>query len=84
MLAMAPAISDFLHSQQALADAPLAAEDEASVQWTCRGRKQMHGDGNGWWLAMGSAPLPFQGIGHARREGNAYARVPTKFGPLQR
>lgn len=44
----------------------------------------MHGNDNGWWLAMGSTPLPFQGIGHARREGNAYARVPTKFGPLQR
>lgn len=44
----------------------------------------MHGNDNGWWLAMGSAPLPFPGIGHARRESNAYARVPTKFGPLQR
>lgn len=44
----------------------------------------MHGDGNGWGLAMGSALLPLLVISHARREGNAYARVPTKFGPLRR
>lgn len=32
-----------------------------------------------WWLA--GAHLPFPGIGHVRREGDAYAWVPAEYGP---
>ncbi|GAB2454225.1 MBL fold metallo-hydrolase [Comamonas humi] len=35
----------------------------------------------GWWVA--GAHLPFPGLGHVRREGPAYAWVPTEFGPLR-
>ncbi|GGH65136.1 hypothetical protein GCM10010975_32640 [Comamonas phosphati] len=38
--------------------------------------------GNGWWVA--GAHMPFPGLGHVRREGRAYAWVPTEFGPLRR
>ncbi len=34
----------------------------------------------GWWLA--GAHLPFPGLGHVRREGDAYAWVPAEFSPL--
>ena len=33
-----------------------------------------------WWVA--GAHLPFPGLGHVRREGRAFAWVPTEYGPL--
>ncbi|MCI2245260.1 MBL fold metallo-hydrolase [Xanthomonas sp. PPL568] len=35
---------------------------------------------HGWWVA--GAHLPFPGLGHVRREGEAFAWVPTEFSPL--
>lgn len=34
----------------------------------------------GWWVA--GAHLPFPGLGHVRREGEAFAWVPGEFAPL--
>ncbi len=34
----------------------------------------------GWWLA--GAHLPFPGLGHVRKEDEAYAWVPGEFAPL--
>ncbi|WP_313053441.1 MBL fold metallo-hydrolase [Stenotrophomonas cyclobalanopsidis] len=35
----------------------------------------------GWWVA--GAHLPFPGLGHVRREGEAYAWVPAEYSPLK-
>jgi len=36
---------------------------------------------NGWWVA--GAHLPFPGLGHVRREGDAFAWVPVEYGPVR-
>jgi glyoxylase-like metal-dependent hydrolase (beta-lactamase superfamily II) len=34
-------------------------------------------------LWVGGAHLPFPGLGHVRKDGNAYAWVPIEYGPLR-
>ena len=74
---------DVLHSHAvhfAHPHASIEFDSDRGAATAARGRMLAQASGEGWWVA--GAHLPFPGLGHVRREGEAYAWVPVEFGPL--
>lgn len=65
----------FAHPQAAYE----ADSDRTAAVASRRAMMAQAADG-GWWVA--GAHLPFPGLGHVRREGEAFAWVPGEFAPL--
>ncbi len=74
---------DVLHYhavQFAQPDASFEADSDRTQAIASRRRLLLQAADGRWWVA--GAHLPFPGLGHVRREGNAFAWVPTEFGPV--
>ncbi|PPU01518.1 MBL fold metallo-hydrolase [Xanthomonas arboricola] len=74
---------DVLHYhavQFARPDASFEADSDRSKAIASRRRLLAQAADGRWWVA--GAHLPFPGLGHVRREGKAFAWVPTEFGPM--
>ncbi|EFF46542.1 methyl parathion hydrolase [Xanthomonas citri pv. aurantifolii str. ICPB 10535] len=74
---------DVLHYhavQFAQPDASFEADSDRTQAIASRRRLLVQAADGRWWVA--GAHLPFPGLGHVRREGNAFAWVPTEFGPV--
>ncbi|CAD2244020.1 MBL fold metallo-hydrolase [Xanthomonas arboricola] len=74
---------DVLHYhavQFARPDASLEADSDRSKAIASRRRLLAQAADGRWWVA--GAHLPFPGLGHVRREGKAFAWVPTEFGAV--
>ncbi|MCC8625538.1 MBL fold metallo-hydrolase [Xanthomonas vesicatoria] len=74
---------DVLHYhavQFAQPDASFEADSDRSKAIASRRRLLAQAADGRWWVA--GAHLPFPGLGHVRREGKAFAWVPTEFGPV--
>ncbi|WP_269792184.1 MBL fold metallo-hydrolase [Stenotrophomonas sp. Iso1] len=66
--------------QFARPDASYEADSDRRAAIASRRRMMAEAAANGWWVA--GAHLPFPGLGHVRREGDAFAWVPGEFAPL--
>ncbi len=66
--------------QFARPDAAFEADSDRTAAIASRRRMMAEAADKGWWVA--GAHLPFPGLGHVRREGDAYAWVPAEFMPL--
>lgn len=74
---------DVLHYhavQFAQPDASFEADSDRSKAIASRRRLLAQAADGRWWVA--GAHLPFPGLGHVRREGKAFAWVPTEFGAV--
>ncbi|CAG2084946.1 MBL fold metallo-hydrolase [Xanthomonas euroxanthea] len=74
---------DVLHYhavQFAQPDASFEADSDRTKAIASRRRLLAQAADGRWWVA--GAHLPFPGLGHVRREGAAFAWVPTEFGPV--
>ncbi|NYH47251.1 MBL fold metallo-hydrolase [Xanthomonas arboricola] len=74
---------DVLHYhavQFARPDASFEADSDRSKAIASRRRLLAQAADGRWWVA--GAHLPFPGLGHVRREGKAFAWVPTEFGAV--
>ncbi|WP_115006952.1 MBL fold metallo-hydrolase [Xanthomonas campestris] len=74
---------DVLHYhavQFAQPDASFEADSNRSKAIASRRSMLAQAADGRWWVA--GAHLPFPGLGHVRREGNAFAWVPTEFGAV--
>lgn len=67
--------------QFARPDAAFEADSDRSAAIASRRRLMAEASDKGWWVA--GAHLPFPGLGHVRREGEAFAWVPGEFSPLK-
>ncbi|WP_422506713.1 MBL fold metallo-hydrolase [Stenotrophomonas sp. GZD-301] len=56
------------------------ADSDRDAAIASRRRMMAEAADQGWWVA--GAHLPFPGLGHVRREGDAFAWVPGEFTPL--
>lgn len=56
------------------------ADSDRDAAIASRRRMMAEAADQGWWVA--GAHLPFPGLGHVRREGDAFAWVPGEFAPL--
>ena len=61
-------------------DASYEADSDRNAAIASRRHMMAEAADNGWWVA--GAHLPFPGLGHVRREGEAFAWVPGEFAPL--
>ena len=68
--------------QFARPDAAFEADSDRTAAIASRRRLMAEASDQGWWVA--GAHLPFPGLGHVRREGEAFAWVPGEFSPLKR
>lgn len=66
--------------QFARPDASFEADADRAQAIASRRRLMAGAADAGWWLA--GAHLPFPGLGHIRRDRDAYAWVPAEFSPL--
>ncbi len=66
--------------QFARPDAAYEADSDRAAAVASRRRMLAIAAHNGWWVA--GAHLPFPGLGHVRREADAFAWVPAEFMPL--
>lgn len=66
--------------QFARPDVSFEADSNPEAAIASRRRMLAEAADKGWWVA--GAHLPFPGLGHVRREGEAYAWVPAEFSPL--
>jgi len=66
--------------QFARPDASYEADSDRAAAIASRRRMMADAAAGAWWVA--GAHLPFPGIGHVRREGEAFAWVPGEFSPL--
>lgn len=66
--------------QFARPDAAYEADFDRRQATASRRRLMADSADAGWWLA--GAHLPFPGLGHVRRDGDAFAWVPAEFSPL--
>ncbi|MQP75813.1 MBL fold metallo-hydrolase [Stenotrophomonas sp. MYb238] len=66
--------------QFAQPDASYEADSDRAAAIASRRRMMADAAAGRWWVA--GAHLPFPGIGHVRREGEAFAWVPGEFSPL--
>ena len=67
--------------QFARPDAAFEADSDRTAAIASRRRLMAEASDQGWWVA--GAHLPFPGLGHVRREGEAFAWVPGEFSPLK-
>jgi len=67
--------------QFARPDAAFEADSDRTAAIASRRRLMAEASDHGWWGA--GAHLPFPGLGHIRREGEAFAWVPGEFSPLK-
>lgn len=75
---------DIVHSHAVQFSHPeVAIEFDSDSQKAVETRKKLFAEAAKDKLWVAGAHLPFPGIGHVRKEGNAYAWVPTEFGPLR-
>jgi len=68
--------------QFARPDAAYEADSDRSAAITSRRQLMARAADQGWWVA--GAHLPFPGLGHVRRQDQAFAWVPGEFAPLRR
>ncbi len=61
-------------------EASYEADSDRAAAIQSRRRMLAEAADQGWWVA--GAHLPFPGLGHVRREGEAFAWVPGEFAPL--
>ncbi|MFT4198512.1 MAG: MBL fold metallo-hydrolase [Pseudoxanthomonas sp.] len=61
-------------------EASFEADADRAAAIAARRRLMAQAADGRWWL--GGAHLPFPGLGHVRREGDAFAWVPAEFSPL--
>ncbi|MDQ1092002.1 glyoxylase-like metal-dependent hydrolase (beta-lactamase superfamily II) [Xanthomonas sacchari] len=66
--------------QFAQPQAAYEADSDRDAAIAARKRMLAQAADHGWWVA--GAHLPFPGLGHVRREGEAFAWVPAEFSPL--
>ncbi len=66
--------------QFAQPDASYEADSDRTAAIASRKQALAQAADAGWWVA--GAHLPFPGLGHVRREGEAFAWVPGEFSPL--
>jgi len=66
--------------QFAQPQASFEADSDRAAAIASRRRMMAQAADQGWWVA--GAHLPFPGLGHVRREGEAFAWVPGEFAPL--
>lgn len=66
--------------QFAQPQASFEADSDRVAAIASRRRMMAQAADQGWWVA--GAHLPFPGLGHVRREGEAFAWVPGEFSPL--
>lgn len=66
--------------QFAQPQASYEADSDRAAAIAARKRTMAQAADGGWWVA--GAHLPFPGLGHVRREGEAFAWVPAEFSPL--
>jgi len=66
--------------QFARPDASYEADSDRSAAIASRRRMMAAATEKGWWVA--GAHLPFPGLGHVRRDGDAFGWVPGEFAPL--
>ncbi|MFG6110589.1 MBL fold metallo-hydrolase [Stenotrophomonas nematodicola] len=66
--------------QFAQPQASYEADSDRTAAIASRRRMMAQAADGGWWVA--GAHLPFPGLGHVRREGEAFAWVPGEFAPL--
>lgn len=66
--------------QFAQPQAAYEADSERTAAVASRRAMMAQAADGGWWVA--GAHLPFPGLGHVRREGEAFAWVPGEFAPL--
>ena len=66
--------------QFAQPDASYEADSDRAAAIASRKQALAQATDAGWWVA--GAHLPFPGLGHVRREGEAFAWVPGEFSPL--
>lgn len=66
--------------QFARPDASFEADSDRKAAIASRRRMMEQAATQAWWVA--GAHLPFPGLGHVRREGEAFAWVPGEFSPL--
>lgn len=67
--------------QFAQPSAAYEADSDRSAAIASRRRLMAEASDKGWWVA--GAHLPFPGLGHVRRQGEAFAWVPGEFSPLK-
>ncbi|MEG2805970.1 MBL fold metallo-hydrolase [Stenotrophomonas sp.] len=66
--------------QFAQPQASFEADSDRTAAIASRRRMMAQAADAGWWVA--GAHLPFPGLGHVRREGDAFAWVPAEYAPL--
>ncbi|MBO9873704.1 MULTISPECIES: MBL fold metallo-hydrolase [Xanthomonas] len=66
--------------QFAQPQASYEADSDRDAAIAARKRMLAQAADHGWWVA--GAHLPFPGLGHVRRAGEAFAWVPAEFSPL--
>lgn len=66
--------------QFARPDASFEADSDKAAAIASRRSMMAQAADQGWWVA--GAHLPFPGLGHVRRESDAFAWVPGEFGPV--
>ena len=66
--------------QFAQPDASYEADSDRAAAIAARKLALAKAAEGGWWVA--GAHLPFPGLGHVRREGQAFAWMPAEFSPL--
>ncbi|UKE70120.1 MBL fold metallo-hydrolase [Xanthomonas cerealis pv. cerealis] len=66
--------------QFAQPQASYEADSDRAAAIAARKRTMAQAVDGGWWVA--GAHLPFPGLGHVRRDGDAFAWVPAEFAPL--
>jgi len=67
--------------QFARPDAAYEADSDRPAAIASRRQLMEQAAAQGWWVA--GAHLPFPGLGHVRRDGEAFAWVPAEFSPLK-
>jgi len=66
--------------QFAQPQASYEADSDRAAAIAARKRTMAQAADGGWWVA--GAHLPFPGLGHVRRDNDAFAWVPAEFAPL--
>ncbi|WP_339510941.1 MBL fold metallo-hydrolase [Pseudomonas sp. RL_15y_Pfl2_60] len=75
---------DIVHSHSVQFSQPnVAIEFDSDSAKAIAARKKLFAEAAKDKLWVAGAHLPFPGIGHVRKEGEAYAWVPTEFGPIR-
>lgn len=75
---------DIVHSHSVQFSKPeVVIEFDSDSAQALQTRKKLFAEAAKDKLWVAGAHLPFPGIGHVRNEGNAYAWVPTEFGPIR-